>query len=536
MVNLLKILFRILFANFRRGRLLKNKRALFTLLALCIMPLLIILQTREMFYAWLLMPNLGETFLLRFVASLLSGLMILLILTGLPGVMHHFFLAPDLALLQTLPIPSYAIFLQKILQSVVNNLGLFAAIGLPLLISLAIAFDMSVAAYVTIFFGSIVFIFIPTGIAALIAFALARLFSVKRMRRISTLILGLFIILTWAGFQVLQLSRLNPVMGKEYDPAAVDTISAFMAKINIIPLPSDWLVSSVHSAHVGEWSTVTINFLLLVGLAVVLSILIVFWRTNLQNKNIQIEAQPRRRSNATPSVAGAASSFVKAMFAKDNRLMFRDTRFFQSSFLLMAMLLLAPFFASASSSSTEETLAFYMPYIPVTILTLIVSSTFARQSLPMERLAFFWLLQAPISAEKILWSKFVRIVSFVLPVAFLSVLTAAIKNDSMDKLFGILLLHGGFVICGASLGMVNAVLTTKFNWSDPRDMVNPAGVYLASFIVLLIGGLGLVIIGTGFYIEQLIIAFLIFFVYVFLVLWLSLRMAKIRLTKLDWIY
>jgi hypothetical protein len=99
-----------------------------------------------------------------------------------------------------------------------------------------------------------------------------------------------------------------------------------------------------------------------------------------------------------------------------------------------------------------------------------------------------------------------------------------------------LIMHLGCVICGASLGVANAAFTTQFDWSDPRYMANPAAVYVTSLIVLIFGAVGMTIGLAGLLLLQQIIAFLIFFVYVFLVFWMSLRAAESRLMKLDWIY
>lgn len=531
---LLKNQFKIFFAHVRGGRLLKKKSTLFSLVAVAVLPLLIINQTTDMFYAWLLMPNLGAAFLVRFVSTSLLGVMVLLILTGLPGVMHHFFLAPDVPLLQTLPIRERDMFAAKLVQSTMNNAGMFFAIGLPLLISMAIAFDVSPLIYVWILLGSILFILIPTALSALLTFSLARLFSIKKMRRASTLILGLFLILAWVGFQFLRLARLDPTMG-EFEADTAANVATFMQRLDISIFPSDWLVGSIYSAIQNSWSSFALNVVFLVGSALVMTIIVVLWRIRLQNYDIHLEgtSKPLAGKNANNV---RASSVWQAIIIKDHHLMMRDTRFFQSSLLLLAMLLLAPFFTSVESVNSGETLAFLVAYTPVIILSLIVSSTLARQSLPLERLSFSLLRSAPLSIEQIVNAKWLRIFLMVLPVALLSVLTTALKSGTATILMPMLVVHAGLVLCGASLGLVAAAVSTHFDWTDPRYMGNPATVYLFSFIVLLIGAVGIGIWSVGFILGQQIIAFLVFFVYVFLVFWVSLRIAKSRLNKLNWIY
>ncbi len=534
MLPLLKILFQTLFANYRNGRLLKKKRILLTLVALAILPTMIILQTNEMFAAWLLMPNLGIDFLLQFVSTSLFGVSALMVLTGLPGVMHHFFLAPDLELLQTWPLRERDIFLQKMIHSSVNNAGLFIALGLPILMSMGMALQASPLFYLLIPICCILFIFLPTALAALVAFSMASLFSIKKMRRFTTLVLGLFILLAWAGFQFLRLSRLNP-MTSEFDAGAVEGFSTTMAHLQSAVLPSDWLVTLLHSAHVGEWGAVLFNFTLLIGSALFLPRLVILWRIRLQHRNIRIQASPRKQKSRALSSIGRGSILI-AMLKKDIRLTVRDTRFFQSSFLLMAMLLLAPLFTSVETIHAGETLAFLTPYIPVTILSLIVSSTLARQSLPIERLSFVWLLASPLNMKKLLLAKWLRIAVMIAPMTMVAVLTTALKSGTMDSLFFMLIVHVGLVMCGASVGMASAAFSTQFDWSDPRYMAHPASVYLSSLIVLITGALGIGIAVIGMLLHQQMIAFLIIFLYVSLVFGVALRAAESRLAALNWMY
>ncbi len=530
---LLNILFQTLFANFRNGRLWRKKRALFSMLALAVLPLLIIVQTSDMFDAWLLMPDMGANFLQQFVSTSLLGVMVFLILTGLPGVMHHFFLAPDLSLLQALPIEQRDIFLQKIIHAAANNAGMFFAVGLPILISMGLALHVSPLVYALMLISSLFFIFIPTTLAALLAFALARLFSIKKMRRVSTVVLGLFILSVWAGFQLLRLSRLNP-MTPDFEPETATAFAAIMRNVTLIVWPSDWLVKIIRFAHEQEWMSVMAFLFLLIGTVAALVAVVLLWRIHLQDVEIHIDAAPRRAPKKHMSVK--RHSVTRALLHKDFRLIWRDTRFFQSSFLLLAMLLLAPLFTAADAGHPEETLAFLLPYIPVTILSLIVSSTLARQSLPMERLAFAWTLVSPLKVEQILSAKLKRVLVLVGPTAGLAVFITAVKSETSAWLFFMLMLHAGLVVCGAALGLVVSVFTTRFNWTDPRYMANPASVYLFSIVVLVVGAVGLAIVIFGVVLFQLIIAFLIFFVYVFFVLKLSLRVARDRLRQLEWNY
>jgi hypothetical protein len=161
----------------------------------------------------------------------------------------------------------------------------------------------------------------------------------------------------------------------------------------------------------------------------------------------------------------------------------------------------------------------------------------ARQALPVERLSFVYLLQAPVSPQKILVSKVVRIVLLLAPVAVIAVFITARKIDLTWQTHSVMqVVHFLLVCTGAMLGQMTAVFSTNFNWTDPRYMVKPANAYLSTLVVLLVGGIGVSIFTIGFYLQQQIVAFVLFFIYVCVVLGTSLQVAKNRLNKLNWVY
>lgn len=535
--QLLKIFYKSRFGFFRRGRLFRKKSALFTLFGLVMVPALIFLQTADMFAAWLLYPNMGEAFLLRFVTISFLGILILLILTGVPNVLHHFFLAPDLALLAALPLPPKVIYTLKLIEAAANNLGMYVAIGLPLLFSMCYVLQASLLAYVVLFFTSFLFILIPTGLAAILAFLFAGLFSIKNMRRFSTLILGFFIIALWVVLQFVRLSRLNP-LAAEFEPEALMNFSRLGHFYDRLVLPHDWIVAGVYAVSNGQVVAAVFNLGLLVLLSALLLWVTISWRARLATKDMRIDAVSRKaKPVAGPVFALHPVRLAYALFAKDNRLVFRDPRFLQSTVLLTVMFIVAPLVTRTEPDMPQGTFEHYLPYVPITILTLIAASFMARQALPIERLSFVYLLQAPIRPTIIIVLKTLRLLLIVGPPVIISLLFAVLKTGASAALFIKLVIgHLLFIVGSAVLGLMISISSTHFDWTDPRYMVSTAGQYLGTFLTLLLGGLGVGLYCAGLTIGDQIIAFLLFFVYFLAVFGLSLRMAKARLSKLEWIY
>ena len=531
---LLKNVFRKLFSGFRRGRLLKKKRVLFAVVALAVVPVLIVLQSVGLFSVWLHIPTLGAEFMLRFISVAFLGVTVLLFLTGLPSALFHFFLAQDLSLLKTLPISTKKIFLVKFVEVSIHNLGMYVAVGLPLLVSMALVLKASPLVFFVVTLVSLLYIPVPTGLAALMAFFLGRLFVIQKMRRISALILGFFIILTWAGLQFMRLSRLNPV-STDFEPGTVDRVKNMTQLLDYRLLPSDWVVNTVFEASFDHWAAV----LLYLGAICLFSTLLVWititWRVRLEGKNVRADAGGFVKFKSVKKSKKRLP--VLALLLKDTRLTLRDNRLLQSSLLLSVMLLVLPFLTSSDLGQYQETLGLFIPYMPVTILALIISSTLARQGLAIERLSFPYVLQAPMSLRSMLIFKILRVVLVITPVTAVSLLITMLKSGtSIAPFFMLMVEHFFLIVSGAILGQAVAVYTTNFDWTDARYMVNPVGTSLSSILVLVAGAIGVGILIVGSVFGQQIIAFIIFFVYVSLVFGISLRVSVARLNKLEWKY
>jgi len=260
---LAKNMLHIYTVRFRQKKFLKKGRVLAGFVGLIILPSLIVMQTNGLFRMWLQTPG-GPDLLLNFVSASLFGVMFLLFLTGIPVAMHHFFLANDLSMLLAFPLEPGQVYLQKFLETTVSNLGMFTLLGLPVLLSMMLAVKFSIISLLLIVIASVFFVAITTGLSVLFSLMLAQLFSIKKMRRIATLLLGVFVVVAWAGFQFVRLSRLDPSSG-DFDPAVVHSFSTASQKFNFIFLPSSWVVRLLSANFRGEWLTAGVS---LVGRAV----------------------------------------------------------------------------------------------------------------------------------------------------------------------------------------------------------------------------------------------------------------------------
>ena len=532
---LLKNILRIYTANFRRKRFVKKGKILATLVGLLFLPFLIVVQTGGMFKMWLFLPG-GYEFLHRFVSASQLGVLFLLFLTGLPIAMHHFFLAEDLSMLRVFPLPAEQIYAQKFLEAAIGNLGMFFVIGFPVLLSMTMAIGFSPPALLVIIIASLFFIFIPTGLSVLVSLLLAQFFSVKKVRRFATLLLGMFIVLAWAGFQFLRLSRLDP-LSIDFDPMALQTLTRTAERFDLVFSPSDWLVNSVLATVEKSWAAMALYLILLFVLSVAMFVASVRWRVALDKRDIRINAQGRSGASGMLPFQSQTLRFYAALLLKDFRLLFRDTRFFQNVFIVMAMLIISPFLSDGVAAQYPGTLDVLTPYIPLTILVLIVSSAMGRQNLPMERLSFQYIKLAPLRMREILIVKSMRNASLVIAALTAAVIVSAWRFHTPGGwLLFVLGVNWLLAVAGSSLGQTFGAIAGRFDWTDPRYMVDMSWTVISMLAHLAFGAVGIGILTAGWHLQQLAVAFVLFFVYVCLVFELSTRIAQKHLEKLDWTF
>lgn len=522
-------------AKFRRNGVLKHPRALLTIAGLLVLPLIIVLQTQDLFRMWLAIPELGADFIIQFVSAALFGVFFVLILTGIPVVLHHYFLAPDLALLGVLPLQKQDIYRFKYLTSSTSNLGLFVAVALPLLISMALAIQAHPLVYVGMLVVSLMFIPIPTGISLLIALLLAQFFDIKKMRRAATLILGLFLILAWGGLQFYRVSRLNPA-AVEFDPSAVDQFARVSQALRTGIVPSDWLVNSVFYMMRGEALVVLVNVALLAGCSFLLMGFTSAWRLRLERREFRATASTRSHQIKHPKpIASPTVRFVASVFAKDTRLIRRDPRFLQTHILFLAMLLVWPFLQPAEPVNPLETLSLFEPYIGLFLIAMLSGLTLSRQNFALEQLAFQYIKLTPVPLRGWLLAKAGRVaIALSIPLTvsvFITAMRTHTPFGSAVPMWGVSLL---VALTSTFLGQTAAAFATRFDWIDPRYMIDMGWAYLSMAGALIINGIGLGVLMLGVVLSQQIIAFVVFFLYVGSVLGISMWMSERRLKTLQW--
>ena len=113
-----------------------------------------------------------------------SGAFVLLLLTSFGVLLQALYLSGDMDFLLTKPIPIRAVFLSKIIQSILPNFGLVCLLGIPVLFGLGVAWSFHWLYYPFVILVLAALALLASGIASLLVMFVVRLFPARRVAEI----------------------------------------------------------------------------------------------------------------------------------------------------------------------------------------------------------------------------------------------------------------------------------------------------------------------------------------------------------------
>jgi hypothetical protein len=258
---LLQNKFRIVFNGFRFDSS-SGMRKLLRIAILLILPIWIFRSTFFMLSGWSQVADIPASLHFDYVALLLKGLVIFLMLSGVPVALHYFFQSKDLPLLLALPIPLNNVVLFKFVETALANSSIFAIFALPAILALCLALKLPLVIFGVALLGSFLLLFIPTGIATIIGLGTVKLFALKRAKNITTVLIGILFAITWAALQFLRFSRLDPNT-REFDLRSLDRIPQVISDDYLAWFPSDQLCNALYNLNSGALGDAVIHLVFL---------------------------------------------------------------------------------------------------------------------------------------------------------------------------------------------------------------------------------------------------------------------------------
>ena len=137
-------------------------------------------------------------FLKSVPAVIISIVFLLIMMASFRLLLQALYLSNDMDFLVSAPIPVRAVFLSKLLETVLPNFILVSAFGLPVLLSLGVAGGYHFVYYPLVLLVLAVLSFAAAGISSLLVMAVVRIFPAKRVAEVLTFLGAILFFVTIA--------------------------------------------------------------------------------------------------------------------------------------------------------------------------------------------------------------------------------------------------------------------------------------------------------------------------------------------------
>ena len=416
---------------------------------------------------------------------LLAGVAVLTLVTSLSSAFHHLFLAGDLELLLSAPIPSWSLFGLKTLEIWRDAIHIILFQGAALL-----AFGQSLSLppsyYVLAVLVGAVLTFGASAAGAILSLALARVRFGESVLGLSRLLaILLFLPVGILGVPALGFGRNR--ISLLLNPRGVNAVTDQLRSIGDPPTwaPTTW------AAHVllGDDQAWLSALLFLATAGILLFGMQLAFAGLYQGGWERVRFSPAVRKSAAPRFGvrlpalGLSRSPIGGILLKDWRTVLRDPRWRTGTLVslvalgLPAMVLFAgdPFLRSA------HVMRFWFGMVPVPYLAFLVGSQQGASTLSYEGRNVALLRAAPVGMGRILLAKLFGGLLLVLVVTWTATLTLGLTHAGEPVELIAALAAATWLAVGATLAAVaGAALTADFESDNPQRRVGWLGTIVTS--------------------------------------------------------
>jgi len=408
-----------------------------------------------------------------------------ILITSFGVLLQALYLANDMEFLLSAPVPIRAVFVAKMLQAVLPNLGLTLLFGLPVLFGLGVSQH-----YTWVYFPAVILMLVflaltAAALASLMVMGIVRIFPARRVAEVLAFIGAILSFVCGQSGQIFRFQANNN-----------QTVGAFnsLSKINAPWFPLAWFGNSLVDLGVGNWITGLGGFIFVTCLA---GIIVAFslataerlyytgWATaqiSLRKKKTQ-PGLPKRYAKKIPIfgwIEQLVPAPVRAIAVKDFLVLRRDLRNLSQLItpLIFGVLYTFILLRDSGEATTSKSgiqlnvlitygntgIALFVGWMLLMRLALIAFSQEGKN---------YWLLKAaPLNSQRILTAKF--LVAFLpstgLGWVFLLV-TGLLRHSNLFATA-----YGFIVIAFSFAGMAGVLLAFGVNganleWTDPRQMI-----------------------------------------------------------------
>ncbi len=472
--------------------------------------------------------------------AITGGAFVVLLLTSFGVLLQALYLAKDMDFLLAAPLPMRSVFLAKMIQSLLPNLGLVSLFGVPILFGLGAAWHYPWIYYPLVVVVMLALAVTASGLAALLVMAVVRIFPARRVAEVLGFIGA---ITTFICSQSGNLMRFEEIDSSQ----AMQTLS-LAGRFNQAWLPLTWAGRGLSAIGERQWLEGAGFLVLVVGAAA-----IVFWLSLAACERLyysgwsSLQAVTKRRkperrtarwtsptAASRPASAGVEAgvgffastgqkegiptrdswyqrfltSPVLAIALKDGLVLRRDLRNLSQLvtpliFGLMYGILLLRGGEDAFVGSGQAPEAVMTGLRSLSVFGSVLLSLFVSWSL-VARLAgmgfsaegaSYWIVKtSPVPPGQLIWAKF--LVAF-LPTLLLSgaylVVISVLRTQSL-RLLPFSLPAVALIIAGdCGINLAFGIAGARLDWQDPRHMQRFSTGCLSSLATLAYMGISVIL-------------------------------------------
>lgn len=440
-------------------------------------------------------PSLAYQLLLIILLTFLSMLLFSNVITAL----SNFFLARDLDLVLSTPVPASAFFFSRLITTTVNSSWMVLFFSLPVFAAYNSAFRGGALFYLWVILVLPFFLIIPAALGATITHLLVYSLPARRIRDILFFI-GLFAFITlYLLFRLSQPERL-------VQPEAFGHFLQFLSAMETPSspfLPSSWSAEIFASVLFKKQADAGFFYGLLMSYALFLPLAASWISTTVYLSGwskAQEARQGRRQGYRLDLIINWMTrpfpDISKAIIIKDIKTFLRDTTQWSQLLLLLALIVVylynfkvLPLERSPIPAATLRTIVSFTNLGLAGFVLSAVAVRFAFPAVSLEGKAFWILQTSPISLKSLLWSKFWL---NLLPLLLLGELLIFLSNSLLRvppwmmtlSLITIFLMTFGITAIGIGVG----ALYPKFDYDHVAEIPTSfGGVICMIFSVAFIG-------------------------------------------------
>jgi ABC-2 type transport system permease protein len=434
----------------------------------------------------------------------LTGLFVAILLTSFGGLLQGLYLTGDMDFLLTTPVPIRAVFVAKVIGTVVPVFGLACLFGLPVLFGLGLSGGYSPLYYPLLALAMVALTLAAGGVSSLLVMLVVRVMPPRRVGEILAFVGAILAIsLSQAG------NLMNAIQGDEAS-ASAPQVTGLLLAASTPWLPLNWVGRGLIDVGEGRWLTGLPLVLLTIGLAfgafwVAIATAERWYYTGWAGMQVVERRARPARTPRVPATSGTARSLLSRLMPqpvwglvwRDALTLRRDLRNLSQLVtpLILGVVYTLLLFRGDRSSPGEDlgdlaeplrTLLAYSSvgmslFVGWMLLARLAGTAFSREG------RSYWLVKAaPVRAGHLLAAKF--IVAYVPALALAGAFTAviAIVRQMPAPAFAYSLVASALCLAGmVGILLAFGVLGANFNWDDPRRMSGGAIGCLGQIVAML---------------------------------------------------